>query len=461
MGDDLGEGEMEEWILDDVGTPRSRIPSNLTVDPLATPEPNVAQELRLGELSPEDAQSLGVKDPSYKGNKGESVRFAIRRLTGRVHMDDVLEDLYIMNNDEGRVIRTCFVMDSTVIDPHSWWYKHWAWFVIALNLLCAAVTPYEVVYLPIQTKDDPVFWVNRALDICFGIDLVVNLNLGFDEKHSSRTDRLPVTDRERIFWRYVSSGWLFIDFFSIVPLHLISSQFMPLRLLRLLRLGKLYQLMEPNGTVRVWQIRNGISFNATELILCFFSAVITVYYISCFWYLSSGWTDGEDSSSWSWVEKWYYRRYGVFEDESVHDPERVFAISIYHGIMTLTTIGYGDVTPSTTDERWVSATIMQLMGAALYAYIIAMASILVGSLHRYDLDTQGDADDATDLCDDFCIDDKTTAKAREYLIYSSSTTKLNNWIQLLNLMSPTLQLQAIQQSLLPIIDTHPALSKFF
>ena len=123
--------------------------------------------------------------------------------------------------------------------------------------------------------------------------------------------------------------------------------------------------MDPQGHLRVWQVKNGVSFNGTELLLCFFCIVLTVYYLSCFWFLISTVEHEQgDSSRHSWAEAFYYRTRGHYVSQEAHNPEDLFAWSLYHGIMTLTTIGYGDVVPSTNTERWISAGVMQLFGAS-------------------------------------------------------------------------------------------------
>jgi len=49
--------------------------------------------------------------------------------------------------------------------------------------------------------------------------------------------------------------------------------------------------------------------------------------------------------------------------------------------MTLSTIGYGDITPSTNAERLVSC-FMMLVGALFYAFVISSVTDIVGEINR-------------------------------------------------------------------------------
>jgi len=416
------------------------------------------------------------KTPDDKNSMVWLTRMKVDTLTRRLSgaqpavprsLQEVTADLARKGGEGGGHEQSCLIADTGVFDPAAIWYStFWTLMMIALNVSCAVLTPFEVTFLAYsRTGADEIEWLyvaNRTIDVLFFLDICITLNTGYQEKATvEQPGHAMVTDRGQIASRYYRSGWLFIDLLSMAPLHLIHTNLKTFRLLRLLRLIKITQLMEPSGFVRQWQVRKGISFNLTELFMCFLAVILFVYYFSCLWYFSSTFEyEDADSSTLTWAEQFYFETKGGYKSQEDYDPFWVFSIALYHGMMTLTTIGYGDVVPSNNTERWISALVMQLCGAAVYAYIIALSTILVSSMQRYELDSQAEADEVTDLCDDYYIAPDVTAKSRDFLIQNSRTTKLSNWIGLLNLMSPALQLQAVQQSLLKIIDNHPCFAQF-
>jgi len=60
-------------------------------------------------------------------------------------------------------------------------------------------------------------------------------------------------------------------------------------------------------------------------------------------------------------------------------PGRLYTTALYWSVMTITTIGYGDVVPTTPGER-VTAILVMLVGASMYAYTVGMASSIVSNL---------------------------------------------------------------------------------
>lgn len=62
---------------------------------------------------------------------------------------------------------------------------------VLLLLFTALVTPYEVAFLSSALPTDPMFWVDRVVDVCFGIDVIVNFNLEYLDKARRGPPVLP------------------------------------------------------------------------------------------------------------------------------------------------------------------------------------------------------------------------------------------------------------------------------
>ena len=80
-----------------------------------------------------------------------------------------------------------------------------------------------------------------------------------------------------------------------------------------------------------------------------------VFRFACLWGFI-GCSDGDNEDSW------------VYRSGETR-PVILYTISLYYSIMTLTTVGYGDVTPGTLSE-YVTATLIMFAGGFIWAYVI-------------------------------------------------------------------------------------------
>jgi len=125
--------------------------------------------------------------------------------------------------------------------------------------------------------------------------------------------------------------------------------------------------------------------------------------------------------------------------------------------MSLTTIGYGDVLPVGEGERWLSVILMQIIGATLYAYVLAVASQLIMHMRRYDFSTEALADEFTDMGEDFGLPEETVIRGRAYCISTGVHRRAKRWMDLLPHLTPDGRNEVLQESFVKYVDHHPAL----
>ena len=58
-----------------------------------------------------------------------------------------------------------------------------------------------------------------------------------------------------------------------------------------------------------------------------------------------------------------------------------YTASLYLAIQTLTTVGYGDVSPTTFPER-IFLVVAMLIGASIHAYVLGSICEIIASLNR-------------------------------------------------------------------------------
>jgi voltage-gated potassium channel len=142
-------------------------------------------------------------------------------------------------------------------------------------------------------------------------------------------------------WKYITSFYGVIDFLSVIPTYLglliVGYQsLLVIRVLRLLRVFRIFKLTRYSTAGRtlvraIWSSREKIS-------VFLFSVVLLVTVVGTLMYLIEGETSGFTSI-----------------------PQ-----SIYWGIVTLTTVGYGDISPVTPLGKFL-ASIVMITGYAIIA----------------------------------------------------------------------------------------------
>ena len=90
------------------------------------------------------------------------------------------------------------------IEPSTKFMQKWDFFMLALLLFTASVTPYEVAFL--QPQFDFLFAINRLVDLAFVADMVLNFFLCYNDKSGQL-----VWERKKIAFRYLR--FLLISFF--------------------------------------------------------------------------------------------------------------------------------------------------------------------------------------------------------------------------------------------------------
>lgn len=152
---------------------------------------------------------------------------------------------------------------------------------------------------------------------------------------------------------YLRSPFGIIDLLSILPtyLALLMPQTAPLLIIRLIRVLRIFRVLRLFAYLREANELAGALRRSSRQIFVFFSMVITIMIVfGCLMYVLEGPENGFDN----------------------------IPLSVYWAIVTVTTVGYGDVVPVTAAGRAISAMAM-LLG---YAIIAVPTGIYTSNLVR-------------------------------------------------------------------------------
>eukprot|EP00747_Dinoflagellata_sp_TGD_P125771 gnl/TRDRNA2_/TRDRNA2_174203_c9_seq4.p1 gnl/TRDRNA2_/TRDRNA2_174203_c9~~gnl/TRDRNA2_/TRDRNA2_174203_c9_seq4.p1 ORF type:complete len:655 (+),score=110.58 gnl/TRDRNA2_/TRDRNA2_174203_c9_seq4:111-2075(+) len=321
-----------------------------------------------------------------------------------------------------------------VIDPHnSRWLNAWD-ICIAILLVCVAiVSPFETAFL--EPKVDTMFFLNRMVDLAFMLDMVVQCFLPFpDPDHSEHL----VTQHHLIIKRYLR-GWFWIDFCSVLPIDIycviVKSEgpnnvrliriVKLLRLIRLLRLAKFQRLMDR------WHTSFGISYSVISLGQFLCMGLLCCHWMACLWGAIA-----LNSGDQSWLGALRAAKGG--SDELYSDAWSVYCISVYWAIVTLTSIGYGDITPQCITEYCVAGVCLSVM-ASVWAYVIGAVVSIVSTLQPHEIDFKRTMDDLNWLMADWDVEQPMRERLRTYFHESKDSSRYLMQKQIMAQLSPRMQ----------------------
>lgn len=316
------------------------------------------------------------------------------------------------------------------IDPATKSYRRWDLYMIFLLLYTALVTPYEVAFL--VTKLNWLFVFNRLVDASFVVDLFLNFFVAYEDEESA----VMVNSSKAICKKYLEF-WFWIDFASVLPFDVLTvvsndpefANLKAVRLVRLLRLLKLIRVLKASRIFGRLQSRIGLSY--AEMSLCKFGVILITmaHWIACVWHMSATLLNDE------WLN--WATNYGMFAPEGEQSFSK-YTSSIYWALMTLTTIGYGDVVPVTDFERWVAIFAMAI-GGAFYAYMVGAVCGIVSSMDQAGIEFRQTMDNLNSYLDEVSAPPQMRFRLREYFTSSRALAKQKYYHQVLDQLSPGLK----------------------
>ena len=229
--------------------------------------------------------------------------------------------------------------------------------------------------------------MNRVMDVVFIVDLVLNFRTGY-----FTSDGILVMNGGAAARHYLLT-WFTLDFVSSMPpvlevlLALIGAAaggadklssakifklIKVMKVFKALRIGKFLKLLSNEDTELMTAVEEFMSSSfgalAAKVMSIIMSSFLIAHLLACFMAVSGdGWLrtysprhgDDDPASEWSW--------------------RRQYLAAIYWAFTTMTTVGFGDITPAGDMER-IFAIFGMLMGVSFYSYIIASVSSMVSSV---------------------------------------------------------------------------------
>ncbi|XP_029352967.1 potassium voltage-gated channel subfamily H member 5a [Echeneis naucrates] len=260
----------------------------------------------------------------------------------------------------------------------------WDWVILILTFYTAIMVPYNVSF---KTKQNNLVWLvlDSVVDVIFLVDIVLNFHTTFVGPSGE-----VISDAKLIRMNYLKT-WFVIDLLSCLPYDVInafenvdeglSSLFSSLKVIRLLRLGRVARKLD-----------HYLEYGAAVLVLlvCVFGLV--AHWLACIWYSIGDYEVIDETTNTIKTDSWLYQlavsigtpyRYntsGTGQWEGGPNKDTLYISSLYFTMTSLTTIGFGNIAPTTDGEKIFSVAMM-MVGSLLYATIFGNVTTIFQQMY--------------------------------------------------------------------------------
>ena len=217
-------------------------------------------------------------------------------------------------------------------------YRLWDIIIVVTATLAALKIPLQLVLEDSLWAD--MAFVDWAIMLVFTLDILVNFFRPIIFK-----GRRIIDKRARAI--HYLKGWFIIDLLAAFPFRILFG--IPiLELFRLIKLARVARLVHSRR-------RRPVQYSTLfRLSTFFFWLAIITHWLSCGWLELTGTAVATDASG-------SYLR------------------ALYWCVTTLTTVGYGDITPSTSAQT-IYAMFVMILGVGMYGYVIGNVANLLANL---------------------------------------------------------------------------------
>jgi len=262
-------------------------------------------------------------------------------------------------------------VDLFIIHPGFTWKVIWDIFIGILLIWTVVIAPVQIAFLAVQN-----IYIELFFAAVFFIDMCFNFRTAY---FSDLSDAFIVNPKDIAI--HYTKTWLFCDVISTIPFDIIVEMFVhtagsglgatklfkSARLLRIMKLVRVSKIRQYMIQLEEWF---GISPAVFNIIQMYIGVFFIAHMIACLWWGLSSSMGGEPA----WYDNVVITGSLRHSDVSVQ-----YFIALYWTFTTLSTTGYGDITPVNSSEMILCVFVMML-GASVFGYIVANVSALMNQM---------------------------------------------------------------------------------
>ena len=249
-----------------------------------------------------------------------------------------------------------------IIFPNSFFKKRWDILMLIMIIYSIFVIPYKIAF-DLYTNDSFYLIIDSIIDIFFCADIVLSFFTGYYDEYEL------IVSRPKIVKNYLKS-WFLPDFISGFPISLLEIVFYKNnqlfnkfnqigRILRLFKWVRVFRIIKvfKNEKNKISKILKKISSSLARVLKLIMMLILVCHLTSCLFIFI-----GKNGDI---LGNWIYR--SNLNDQSNYD---IFVAAVYFSFTTIFTVGYGDITASSTIEI-IYVIFLLTIGCAIFSYALS------------------------------------------------------------------------------------------
>uniref|UniRef100_A0A1A7WJ41 Potassium voltage-gated channel, subfamily H (Eag-related), member 7 n=3 Tax=Iconisemion striatum TaxID=60296 RepID=A0A1A7WJ41_9TELE len=276
-------------------------------------------------------------------------------------------------------------IDKCTILHYSPFKAVWDWLILLLVIYTAILTPYAAAFLLNDQEEQrrrecgyscsPLNVVDLMVDIMFIIDILINFRTTY-VNHNEEV----VSNPAKIAIHYFK-GWFLIDMVAAIPFDLLifgSGSDETTTLIGLLKTARLLRLVR---VARKLDRYSEYGAAVLMLLMCIFALI--AHWLACIWYAIGNVEKPYLQHKIGWLDNLAVsigKRYNYSDPSSGPSIKDKYVTALYFTFSSLTSVGFGNVSPNTNSEKIFSICVM-LIGSLMYASIFGNVSAIIQRLY--------------------------------------------------------------------------------
>ena len=324
----------------------------------------------------------------------------VQKLTEKVGakaMGRYIEDIGAKEKQRPKVT---LAYHPNIFDPTA--PRRLAWdFVVILPLVVylSVIMPFRICFANDAKQGTGIFWFEVTIELIFILDLVINFRTGYfieEVLNGESVKSLTVEFEPGKVALHYAKTWLLLDLSSAIPFTLMDALFASsggadslkfiktLRLLRFLKLARLFKVEDMMGSLgeeakdRVEDfMQDGRTKSAVMLLSIMVKTAAINHLLACVWTAIGRAGSSDDMDNWLANEQ----KGPFFVEDTEEGPHvtTIYLASFYFCFTTMSSVGYGDITPRNNTER-IFVVLLEFIGGFVFAVIIAAITSIVTHL---------------------------------------------------------------------------------